>query len=80
MFLPIWLLYCKKTAQVNATAASSSSAIVIDVVPKVGQGRSKYADHVRSSDIIQPIKINLDIYLEEVVYLNGMETYFDALA
>jgi hypothetical protein len=42
----------QETAQVNDTVASSSSAIVKDVVPKMGQGRSRYADHVRSSDII----------------------------
>jgi hypothetical protein len=45
----------------------------------MGQGRSRYVDHVRSSDIIQPIKIDLDIYLEEDVYFNGMKTYFDTL-
>jgi hypothetical protein len=46
----------------------------------VGLGHSRYADHVRSSNIIRPIKIDLDIYLEGDVYLSGMETYFDALA
>jgi hypothetical protein len=45
----------------------------------MGKGRSRYVDHVRSSDIIQPIKIDLDIYLEEDVYFNGMKTYFDTL-
>jgi hypothetical protein len=70
----------QEAAQVNATTAASSSAIVRDVVPNVGQGRSRYADHVRSSDIIRPIKTDLDIYLEEDVYLSDMETDFDALA
>ena len=70
----------QETAQVNATAASSSSVIVRDVVLKMGQGHSRYANHVRSSDIIRPIKIDLDIYLEDDVYLSGMETNFDALA
>jgi hypothetical protein len=60
----------QETAQVNATAASSSSAIVRDVVSKMGQGRSRYADR----------ETNLDIYLEEDVYLSGMEIDFDALA
>ena len=69
----------QETAQVNATVASSSSAIVRDVMPKVGQGRSRYANHERSSDIIRPIKTDFDIYLEEDVYLSGMETDFDAL-
>ena len=49
-------------------------------MPKVGQGRFSYADHVRSSNIIRLIKIDLDIYLEEDVYLSGMGTDFDALA
>ena len=71
----------QKTVQVNATAASSSSSLPVrDVVPKVGQSRSRYADHVRSNDIIQPIKTDLDIYLEEDVYLSGMKADFDALA
>ena len=47
---------------------------------KVGQGRSRYADHIKGSDITRPIKTDLDIYLEEDVYLSGMEAYFDALA
>jgi hypothetical protein len=49
-------------------------------MPKMSQGRSRYADHVRSSDIILLIKIYLDIYLKEDVYLSGMKTNFDALA
>jgi hypothetical protein len=49
----------QEIAQVNAIAASSLSSIAKDVEPKVGQGRSRYADHVRSSDIIRPIKTDL---------------------
>ena len=74
----------QETAQVNA--AASSSAIVGDVVPKISQGQSRFFDHIRSSDIIRPIKIDLDIYLEEDVYIrekneNGiaMDADFDAL-
>jgi hypothetical protein len=58
----------QETAQINA-AAASSSAIVRDVVPKISQGRSRFCEHIRSSDIIQPTKSNLDIYLEEDVYI-----------
>jgi hypothetical protein len=86
MFLPHKAFILQEIAQVNASF-SSSSAIVRDVVPKISQGRSRYVDHIRSSDIIQPIKTDLDTYLEEDVYIsdknkNGvaMETDFDALA
>jgi hypothetical protein len=75
----------QEIAQVNSS--SSSSAIVRDVVPKISQGRPRYADHIRSSDIIWLIKTYLDIYLGEDVYNsdkneNGidMEIDFDALA
>ncbi|XP_059428518.1 zinc finger BED domain-containing protein RICESLEEPER 2-like [Corylus avellana] len=74
-------------AQVNVPSCSSSSAIVGDVVSKISEGRSRFADHIRSSDIIRPIKTDLDVYLEEDVYICGknengvyMETNFDALA
>jgi hypothetical protein len=74
----------QETSQVNDVA--SSSAIVGDDVPKISQGRSRFLDHIRSSDIIQPAKTDLDIYLEEDVYIcekneNGiaMDADFDAL-
>ncbi|XP_059436160.1 zinc finger BED domain-containing protein RICESLEEPER 2-like [Corylus avellana] len=74
-------------AQVNVPSCSSSSAIVGDVVSQISEGRSRFADHIRSSDIIRPIKTDLDVYLEEDVYICGrnengvyMETNFDALA
>ena len=77
----------EETAQVNASSSSSSVEMVRYVVPKISQGRSRYTDHIRSSDIIWPIKIDLDIYLEEDVYINeknengvAMKTDFDALA
>ncbi|XP_059462188.1 zinc finger BED domain-containing protein RICESLEEPER 2-like [Corylus avellana] len=76
----------QETTQVNVPSCSSSTAIVGDVVPKISEGRSRFADHIRSSDIIWPIKIDLDIYLEEDVYICGknengvyMETDFDAM-
>ncbi|XP_059429114.1 zinc finger BED domain-containing protein RICESLEEPER 2-like [Corylus avellana] len=77
----------QETAQVNAHSCSSSSAIVGDVVSKISEGRSRFADHIRSSDIIRLIKTDLDVYLEEDVYICGknengvhMKTDFDALA
>lgn len=66
---------------------ASSTASRSDVVPKVPTGRSRYLEHVRSSDIIRPLKTDLDVYLEEDVYIcekadNGEDTdpEFEALA
>ncbi|XP_059429102.1 zinc finger BED domain-containing protein RICESLEEPER 2-like [Corylus avellana] len=75
----------QETTQVNAS--SSSSAIVRDVVPKVSLGRSRYFEHIRSSDTIRPIKTYLHVYLEEDVYISDknenrddMEIDFEVLA
>jgi hypothetical protein len=46
----------QETTQVNAVFSSSLNAIVRNVVLKMGQGRSRYIEHVRSSDIICPLK------------------------
>ncbi|KAI8537317.1 hypothetical protein RHMOL_Rhmol09G0014200 [Rhododendron molle] len=48
---------------------------------KVVTGRSKYESFVRQSDSIQPVKSDLDIYLEEGAYIcqQGMDSQFDAL-
>ncbi|XP_059436054.1 zinc finger BED domain-containing protein RICESLEEPER 2-like [Corylus avellana] len=77
----------QETVQVNVPSCSFSSAIVGDVVSKISEGRSRFADHIRSSDIIRPIKTDLDVYLEDDVYICGknengvyMETDFNALA
>ncbi|XP_057473813.1 zinc finger BED domain-containing protein RICESLEEPER 1-like [Actinidia eriantha] len=44
-------------------------------------GRSKFESFVRKADTIQPMKSDLDIYLEESVYIcdEGVSSYFDAL-
>jgi hypothetical protein len=61
---------------------STSMASVTKVVP---EGRSQFRQHIRSSDIIWPIKTDLDIYLEEDVFIfdneNGEDSdaNFDAL-
>jgi hypothetical protein len=47
----------QEIAQVNATAASFPSAIVRDVVPKVGQGRLRYEEVVTSSGLLRQIYI-----------------------
>ncbi|KAH7841364.1 hypothetical protein Vadar_028912 [Vaccinium darrowii] len=47
---------------------------------KVVTGKSRYESFVRMSDNIQPVKSDLDIYLEEHVYIcNGLDSHFDAI-
>ena len=63
-------------------SASTSMAFVTEVVPG---GRSRFKQHIRSSDIIRPIKTDLDIYLKEDIFIydsqNGEDSdaNFDAL-
>jgi hypothetical protein len=52
--------------------------------PSADQG---FFQHIRSNDIVRPLKIDLDVYLEEDVYIcendnNGedIDTEFEALA
>jgi hypothetical protein len=56
-------------------------------VPKVSTARSRYRDHVRTTDVIRPIKLDLDIYLEEDVCIGDkddsgedIDNEFEALA
>jgi hypothetical protein len=56
-------------------------------VPKVSTARSRYRDHVRTTDVIRPIISDLDIYLEEDVYIcdkddsgEDLDNEFEALA
>jgi hypothetical protein len=74
----------KPSANENACVSTVSTP---HVTPKVSIGQSRYQDHIRSSDIIRPLKFNLDIYLEDDVYVcqkdeNGedIDTKFEALA
>jgi hypothetical protein len=71
----------------NENAATISTISTPHVVPKYSTGRSRYQDHIRSTDIIRPLKSDLDVYLEEDVYIcekdeNGeyIDTRFKALA
>jgi hypothetical protein len=72
----------QEVAELNA---STTIASVTKVVPKVFVDRSLFRQHIRSSDIIQLIKIDLDIYFEEGVFIfdseNGedIEANFDTL-
>jgi hypothetical protein len=56
-------------------SVSTSMAFVTEVVPS---GRSRFRQHIRSSDIIQPIKIDLNIYLEKYVFISNSENGKDS--
>ncbi|GLT55305.1 hypothetical protein SLA2020_284420 [Shorea laevis] len=67
--------------------SDSSSASSRGPLHKVSTGRSRYLEHVRSSDIIRPLKTYLDIYLEDDVYIcekddneEDIDSNFEALA
>jgi hypothetical protein len=73
-----------QSAQETSGSSSVSSRGPLHKVPT---GRLRYLEHVRSSDIIRPLKTDLDIYLEEDVYIcekddNGedIDSNFEALA
>ncbi|XP_058185159.1 zinc finger BED domain-containing protein RICESLEEPER 2-like isoform X2 [Rhododendron vialii] len=55
--------------------------VVSGGIKKMGGGRSKFESFVRKADIIQPVKSELDIYLEEGVYIcdENSDSHFDAL-
>ncbi|KAF7143240.1 hypothetical protein RHSIM_Rhsim05G0020900 [Rhododendron simsii] len=71
--------YNELISQQSTTAADSLNSASLG--RKVVTGRSKYESFVRQSDSIQPVKSDLDIYLEEGVYIcqQGMDSEFDAL-
>lgn len=58
-----------------------SSSVVSGEIKKMGGGRSKFESFVRKADIIQPVKSELEIYLEEGVYIcdENSDSHFDAL-
>jgi hypothetical protein len=73
-----------QSAQENSGSSSASSR---GPLPKVSTGRSRYLEHVRSNDVIRPLKTDLDVYLEDDVYIcendeNGedIDSNFEALA
>jgi hypothetical protein len=49
--------------------AASVSTISTPHFLKVFTGQSRYQDQIRSTDIIRLLKSNLDIYLDEDVYI-----------
>jgi alcohol dehydrogenase YqhD (iron-dependent ADH family) len=59
--------------QATEVDASTSIASVTEVVPKVSVDRSRVRQHIRSNDIIWPINTDLDIYLEEDVFIFDSE-------
>jgi hypothetical protein len=48
-------------------AAVVSQSVSTPCVSRVSTARSMYQDHVRTTDVIRPLKSDLDIYLEEDV-------------
>jgi hypothetical protein len=76
-----------KQANENFIAGASLNVSSRDVGPKVETGTSRFLDHVRSTEVIRPLKTDLDIYLEEDVFIlendgNGIDIdpEFEALA
>jgi hypothetical protein len=74
----------KQSATEQAKVVSQS--ISTPCVNTVSTARSMYRDHVRTIDVIQPLKSDLDIYLEEDVYVGDkddndkdIDNEFDAL-
>jgi hypothetical protein len=72
--------------QQQAVAEVSFSTSVASVTEGIsGGGRSQFRQHCRSNDIIRPLKADLDIYLEEDVFIsesengNDSDANFDAL-
>jgi hypothetical protein len=65
--------------QQQAAAEVSSSTSVASVTEgNSGGGRSRFRQHCRSSDIIRPLKTDLDIYLEEDVFISESENGDDS--
>jgi hypothetical protein len=65
--------------QQQAVAEVSSSTSVASVTERIsGGGRSRFRQHCRSSDIIRPLKTDLDVYLEEDVFISESENGDDS--
>ncbi|XP_042950315.1 zinc finger BED domain-containing protein RICESLEEPER 2-like [Carya illinoinensis] len=63
---------------INVSSLSRSTNIFARTMPS---GQSMFQSFVRSVDTFQPIKLDLDVYLEEGVYIceEGTDAKFDAL-
>jgi hypothetical protein len=67
--------------QQQAAAEVSSSTSIASVTEEIsGGGRSQFRQHCRSSDIIRPLKTDLDIYLIEDVFISESENGDDSHA
>ncbi|XP_028090266.1 zinc finger BED domain-containing protein RICESLEEPER 1-like [Camellia sinensis] len=71
----------EQTLQQSTQEANDSSNATYGSGKALGTGRSKFESFVRKADTIQPAKSDLDIYLEESVYIcnEGSNSHFDAL-
>ncbi|KAK9284383.1 hypothetical protein L1049_023554 [Liquidambar formosana] len=69
------------TAQDARQCGSSTSGDTSTLVRSVVSGRSRFESFVKRTENIQPLKSDLDVYLEEGVYICGgdAEESFDAL-
>jgi hypothetical protein len=65
--------------QQQVVAEVSSSSSVASVTEEISDGgRSRFREHCRSSDIIRLLKTDLDIYLEEDVFISESENCDDS--
>lgn len=71
----------EQNLQQSNREAGSSSNVTCGVGKAVVEGKSKFESSFRKVDIIQPVKSDLDIYLEEGVYIctESSDFHFDAL-
>ncbi|CAL5372511.1 unnamed protein product [Camellia sinensis] len=71
----------EQTLQQSTQEANDSSNATYGFGKALGTGRSKFESFVRKADTIQPVKSDLDIYLEESVYIcnEGSNSHFDVL-
>ncbi|XP_059454944.1 zinc finger BED domain-containing protein RICESLEEPER 2-like [Corylus avellana] len=61
-----------------AAEVSAATTSIASVTEEVSGGRSRFRQHVRSNDIIRPIKTDLDVYLEEDVFISDSENGEDS--
>jgi hypothetical protein len=78
------VMQLQQSVQENSHSTSGSTRVA---AIKKSTGRSIFMEHIRSNDVVRPTKTNLDVYLEEDVYIcekdvNGedIDAEFEALA
>ena len=86
-YLATYNMTIMKHSNRDSIVAAFSNVFGGDVGPKVATGTSRFLVHARSTEIIRPLKTDLDIYLEEDVFIlekdgNGVDINpeFEALA